>query len=301
MNLDHSPIEQKRHSSIPHLTRISAHYLAGLVQKAIAPDLKHSQERYRELLRGKIEPHCLWLDVGCGHEILPDWLEDSLGSQKELVSRCRWAVGVDCGDDRPHVSLQAKYYADAEKLPFGAATFSLVTANMVVEHFAHPEAAIREIYRVLRPGGLFIFHTPNARTPLLEIAASIPPRIEKCLVSFLDGRSEEDIFPTFYRANTPAAIQSLASSVGFTVSSMDLVETRPVLNMLGPAVIIELLAIRLLRSKRFAHLRPDMLIVLQKPHNPLSLRGRLKPHSAFSERLLNRFGRLTPPTTPAQA
>jgi SAM-dependent methyltransferase len=262
-------------------TRSHIHSVAAHLQRLITPGLKHSQERYRELLTSKVVPNALWLDVGCGHELLPGWLKNSLATQKELVSRCRRAVGVDCGDDRPHVCLEAKYHADAEHLPFGAASFSLVTANMVVEHFANPKVALREIYRVLRPGGLFVFHTPNVRSPLVDVAARIPSRLEQRVASFLDGRKHEAIFPTFYRANSPAAIQSLAASVGFAVCSIDLVETWPVLYMLGPAVLIELLAIRLLRHERLAHLRPDMLVVLQKPRNPLSLRGRLSP-PAFS-------------------
>jgi ubiquinone/menaquinone biosynthesis C-methylase UbiE len=46
--------------------------------------------------------------------------------------------------------------ADAEKMPFGDATFELVTARIAPHHFADPKAFIRESARVLVPGGLFL-------------------------------------------------------------------------------------------------------------------------------------------------
>ena len=55
---------------------------------------------------------------------------------------------------------------DAERLPFGDGAFDLVIANDSIEHFCDPAAAMRELARVLRPGGsLFLFFTPW-RSPL---------------------------------------------------------------------------------------------------------------------------------------
>jgi SAM-dependent methyltransferase len=44
---------------------------------------------------------------------------------------------------------------------FAAGEFSVVVALHVVEHLADPESTIREVRRILRPGGLFLFATPN--------------------------------------------------------------------------------------------------------------------------------------------
>ncbi|HEY5094614.1 MAG TPA: class I SAM-dependent methyltransferase [Candidatus Eremiobacteraceae bacterium] len=46
--------------------------------------------------------------------------------------------------------------ADAEQLPYAAATFELVTARIAPHHFADPRAFVREVARVLVPGGLFL-------------------------------------------------------------------------------------------------------------------------------------------------
>ena len=46
--------------------------------------------------------------------------------------------------------------ADAEKMPFGDATFDLVAARIAPHHFADPQAFVRESARVLVPGGMFL-------------------------------------------------------------------------------------------------------------------------------------------------
>jgi ubiquinone/menaquinone biosynthesis C-methylase UbiE len=60
-----------------------------------------------------------------------------------------------------HPLLSAKVKGIGGKLPFRNGAFDLVTANMVVEHVDDCPAFLDDIFRVLAPGGRFIFHTPN--------------------------------------------------------------------------------------------------------------------------------------------
>ncbi len=45
---------------------------------------------------------------------------------------------------------------DVEQLPFPDASFDLVTSRYSAHHYPHPQAALREFKRVLRPGGTFL-------------------------------------------------------------------------------------------------------------------------------------------------
>jgi SAM-dependent methyltransferase len=47
---------------------------------------------------------------------------------------------------------------DAHALPFDDASFDTVTASFTFCSVARPEQALREVHRVLRPGGHFLFH-----------------------------------------------------------------------------------------------------------------------------------------------
>lgn len=51
--------------------------------------------------------------------------------------------------------------AEVDKIPFPDATFDYVTLNEVLSHLADPEAALREIRRVLKPEGALLGSTPH--------------------------------------------------------------------------------------------------------------------------------------------
>ncbi len=48
---------------------------------------------------------------------------------------------------------------DAHVLPFADATFTLVVAMNAFEHYRDPPEVVRQVRRVLRPGGLVLVHT----------------------------------------------------------------------------------------------------------------------------------------------
>ena len=100
------------------------------------------------------------LDIGCG-----------LGGKTVAYAEAGARVtGVDISEDNIARSVafarsrgvEAVFTAgDAERLPFAEGTFDAIIANDSLEHFADPAGALRELARVLRPGGsIFLFFTP---------------------------------------------------------------------------------------------------------------------------------------------
>lgn len=229
----------------------------------IAPTLKPSQAIYEEVLKRHVTQGIKWADLGCGHQVLPFWREEE---EQQLVSQCGLIVGLDY--DLPslkkHRSISLKLKGDICTLPFKDDSFDLVTANMVVEHLAHPEIQFREITRILKPGGVFLFHTPNAFGYPSLMNRLVPNKLRGKLVFLLDGRREEDVFKTHYRANTHEQISELARMNGLEMSEIRMTLTDAVFAMVLPIAIFELAYIRLLMKSRFAKWRPDIITALKK-------------------------------------
>jgi ubiquinone/menaquinone biosynthesis C-methylase UbiE len=232
--------------------------------RRIVPGHTHTQRVYLEWLNSLLTPGLKWLDLGCGHQILPDWVG---ADEPEMVGRCDHAVGIDL--DLPSLKansvLRDRILGTLEHLPFPANSFDLVTANMVIEHLAEPAAVVSEVSRVMRPGGRFLFHTPNCKAPAMRMAAHTPESLKKTLIWIFEQRKEEDVFPTHYRMNTPADIQAMASQASLKVERMEQINSAAMTAILGPLAIPELLYMRVITSDaRFRNLRTNILTVLRK-------------------------------------
>lgn len=102
------------------------------------------------------------LDVGCGGGFLSNELALN-GYEVTAVDLSASSLNVARAHDK---TRSVKYeIADAFKLPYPDASFDALTAMDFLEHVENPKAVIKEFSRVLKPGGLFFFHTFN-RNPL---------------------------------------------------------------------------------------------------------------------------------------
>lgn len=234
----------------------------GKLARVLGVDLTHSQRRYGRLLEAVVKPGCRWLDLGCGRQIVPEWACDP-GFEADLAARASLLAGADVDESiRQHELIRNRVIAIGEQLPFRDSCLDLVTANVVVEHLADPTAVLRELKRILSPGGLFVFHTPNAWNYLVVLARLFPYRVRRKLVFLIEGRNEEDIFPTCYRMNSLSSIHRLGREGGWNVILLKTVGSSGTFGRWGPLGWVELVATKLLARGRF---QSNILCVLQKP------------------------------------
>jgi SAM-dependent methyltransferase len=101
----------------------------------------------------RLEPRRV-LIVGCG-----------TGAEARHIARATGArvTGLDLDVDPRHAGADADLLrADGRRLPFGDAVFDALYCYHVLEHVPTPAAAVTEMRRVLRDGGLAFVGTPNA-------------------------------------------------------------------------------------------------------------------------------------------
>ena len=258
-----------RASSLPAAARRKASLSAALykvywaMRGVITPRLRYSQYLYEDVLHSHVGRGTRWLDLGCGHQILPSW---RAREEELIVERPRVVVGLDY--DLPslqkHRTIRCKVRGDMTRLPFGEGTFDLATANMVVEHLDDPGAQFAEITRVLKLGGRFIFHTPNALGYFAMLARLAPQPIKLKFVRLLDGRTPDDVFPAFYRANSRWRIEELARATGLRIQEFRPIVSDAMFALVPPLALLELLWLRLLVTRPLRPLRTNIIAVLTK-------------------------------------
>ncbi len=102
------------------------------------------------------------LEVGTGAGVIAERLRQEVGAEGEV-----WAVDVD--DQRLRPEGVSFLPVTDTKLPFPDASFDLVLSNHVIEHvgtLSNQDDHVREIARVLRPGGALYLAMPNRWAPV---------------------------------------------------------------------------------------------------------------------------------------
>lgn len=245
------------------MTRQAFYRIYWKLEQIITPGLEYSQSIYEDVLNEHCESPLKWLDLGCGHHLLPPWRAQR---EKTLIDRAGLMVGIDYDhlSLTKHKTINNRVRGDITELPFPDNTFDLITSNMVFEHLDDPEKQLKEVARVLSKGGKLIFHTPNSLGYATCLARMIPGIIKDKVVRILQGRAEEDVFPAYYRINRPSQIRRIAAASGLKVSSIRMICSSAHFVIIPPIVFFELLWIRLLMSKVGRPLRPNIIAILEK-------------------------------------
>jgi len=131
------------------------------------------------------------LDIGCG-----------IGFVSQLFPNFD-IVGVDISDgmlaQNPHKWIKAS----AEELPFEDSTFDYIICRSLLHHLDHPNEALDEMYRVLKPGGKWVCWDPNHGV-LYELIRSI--------------FQHTDRFSHLHHSFSDSALFEMIEKVGFKIT-----------------------------------------------------------------------------------
>lgn len=93
------------------------------------------------------------LDVGCGQMPYKQLMLEANPSITKYI-------GLDLATSSVHDTSVADIHWDAKKIPISNNSVDSAMATEVLEHSFDPEATLREINRVIKPGGTFFFTVP---------------------------------------------------------------------------------------------------------------------------------------------
>ena len=157
--------------------------------------------------RVPVDPGADVLELACGTGLMTRPLREHLDPRRKLVASDLNAPMLDYARAKmPDLAGIEWREADAAKLPFGDGAFAAVACSLGVMFIPDRAALFREVRRVIRPGGVFVFnvwdrleHNPCVRI-YGEVVESLYPgdaevrfRVpyemadEQLLVNLLDG------------------------------------------------------------------------------------------------------------------
>lgn len=169
--------------------------------------------------------------------------------------------------ENPYLDEASVLDLSTGRIPFPDEMFDVVFADNVMEHVDNPETVLREIARILKPGGLFLAKTPN-KWHYMPVIARLTPTWFHRAYNKRRGRKVIDTFPTRYRCNTASSIKNHAASAGLIVRDISLIEGRPeYLRILAPTYLIGWIWERIVNSfSVLTGLRCVIVMELQRPN-----------------------------------
>ncbi len=122
----------------------------------------------------KLRPARL-IDIGCGpgaflcavQKRFPEIQLNALDLSEEMVQVTRERLA-------PSASATV---GDAEHMPLASGQYDVVTCNMSIHHYPHPQDAVNEMYRILASGGTLLLNDMDCAAPLRTLANWAFPRL----------------------------------------------------------------------------------------------------------------------------
>jgi len=171
------------------------------------------------------------LDIGCGKMPYRNYILDNSNVEEYIGLDIESAITYD-------QSVKPDFTWDGHVMPFDDNSFDCAFGTEVLEHCPDPEKVLREVYRVLKPDGVFFFTVPFL-WPLHEV-----PNDEYRYTPFsLERKLSDTGFNTIKIQATGGWHASMAQMLGLWVRRSDMPNSkRRILSVILKPVIKKLIA-----------------------------------------------------------
>jgi SAM-dependent methyltransferase len=183
--------------------------------------------------------------------------------------------GLDvCEEARDNPYLHKIFIYDGSNWPIADDSYDSVVADFVLEHLEKPRNTIAEAFRVLRPGGLFFFRTPNLWHYVSMVSWLSPNSFHNLVANRLRQMPADahDPWPTYYRSNGRRIIRNLMRDGGFNEVELVMIEKEPSYGMYSRILFLLFMVYeRVVNSSDVLSMfRANLLGAFEKPRLPLT-------------------------------
>lgn len=145
-------------------------------------------------------------------------LEAGCGSASQIsFNAAVYTVGIDLSADEldKNSVVQEKILGDIQDYPLPEDEFDVIVCWMVLEHLPRPNAALANMFRAAKPGGIVVLGFPNLAS-IKGLATKFTPFwFHEAFYRFMRYRSQH--FPTYFRASIlPQRLIRFAACNGFS-------------------------------------------------------------------------------------
>jgi ubiquinone/menaquinone biosynthesis C-methylase UbiE len=174
------------------------------------PPAHHPFRRLEREIIGRAGQAETILDIGCGHDA-----RVLQAIRRQLPDRRLIGIDPVAPEVSPDAAIELIRGSASDMSTIADASIDLAYSRSVMEHVEDVAGCYREIARVLKPGGSYVFLTPSRWDYVSIIAQLVPNRLHGAVVRATEGRPAADVFPTYYRSNSRRAILEAAGRAGF--------------------------------------------------------------------------------------
>ncbi len=168
------------------------------------------------------------LDIGCGGGMGMDAGRDEY--VRAIAREAGTMYGVEPDESVTPLPGVFDHYQHAllETADLAPQSIDVAYSFMVMEHVADPTSFFQAVYRVLKPGGSYIFITPNGRHFFTRVSKALHLlRVDEWMLRVLRRRQADDYhYPVQYKCQTPSAIDDVLKGIGPASTDYVFVENR---------------------------------------------------------------------------
>ncbi|MCK5535019.1 class I SAM-dependent methyltransferase [bacterium] len=213
---------------------------------------------YKKFLEQYLSSSSILLDAGCGR---------GKATPINYKERVKLAIGVDLSTEiKKNQTIHKKMVSNVYEIPLIDNSIDIVVCQELIEHLEYPYKFFKEVSRILKRGGIFIMMTPNLIGWRSLTSKFTPYWFHTLMNKQLYQIEQDDIFPTYYRANTFLKLRKLLKNSELRIVENFFFEGSPkTLTFSAITTYLEIIYTKLIRRYNFLkYLRETIILVATK-------------------------------------